>query len=78
MKQIRYKRVIDYKQSLFNQFEHIYWGIDNYLINLDKFKHIDPILLLAQMHNIIKRHLPYIKVKSEIVKIKPIKTKGAK
>lgn len=74
MSKARYRQVIDYKQSLFNQLEHMHWGVDTYLMNLDKFKDIDPVMLLAKMNAIIKRHLPYIKVKNPVIKIEPIKS----
>jgi hypothetical protein len=72
MSKAKFKQVIDYKQSLFNQLEYMHWGVDNYLNNLDKFINIDPIMLLAEMDAIVKRHLPYIKVKKDtkIIRIK--------
>ena len=73
MRKAKFKQVIDYKQSLFNQLEQMYLGIDSYLMNLDNFKDIDPILLLAKMNAIIKRHIPHIKVKNCVIKIEPIK-----
>jgi hypothetical protein len=73
MRKAKYKQVIDHKQSLFNQLEQMYWGVDTYLMSLDKFKHIDPIPLLAKMNAIIKRHLPYIKVKNPVIRIEETK-----
>jgi hypothetical protein len=73
MRKAKYKQVIDYKQSLFNQLEHMYWGVDSYLMNLDNFKDIDPIPLLAKMNAIIKRHIPHIKVKSPVIRIEETK-----
>jgi hypothetical protein len=78
MRKAKFKQVIDYKQSLFNQLERMYWGVDTYLMSLDKFKDINPIYLLAKMNAIIKRHLPYIKVKNEVIRIEPIKTRGTR
>jgi hypothetical protein len=72
----KYKQVIDYKQSLFNQLEKMSWGVDMYLNNLDNFKDIDPVMLLAKMNAIITSHRKHIKVKNEVIKIKAIK--GAK
>jgi hypothetical protein len=72
MSKAKFKQVIDYKQSLFNQLEYMHLGVDNYLNNLDKFTNIDPIMLLAKTNAIVKRHLPYIKVKKDtkIIRIK--------
>jgi hypothetical protein len=73
MRKAKYKQVIDYKQSLFNQLEQMYWGVDSYLMNLDNFKDIDPIPLLAKMNAIIKRHIPHIKVKNPVIRIEETK-----
>lgn len=70
------RQVIDYKQSLFNQLEQMSWGVDTYLMNLDKFKDIDPVMLLAKMNAIIARHRPHIKIKNPVIKLEPIKTNG--
>jgi hypothetical protein len=70
----KFRQVIDYKQSLFNQLEQMSWGVETYLMNLDKFKHIDPVMLLAKMNAIITRHRPHTKVKDCIIKIEPIKS----
>jgi hypothetical protein len=72
----KFRQVIDYKQSLFNQLEQMSWGIETYLINLDKFKDIDPVMLLAKMNAIITRHRPHIKVKKPVIKSIPIKSNG--
>jgi hypothetical protein len=74
MRKAKFKQVIDYKQSLFNQLEQMHWGVDTYLMSLDKFKDIDPIHLLAKMNAIIKRHIPHIKVKNPVIRIEPIKS----
>jgi hypothetical protein len=73
MRKAKFKQVIDYKQSLFNQLEQMYWGVDTYLMAIDKFKEVDPIYLLAKMNAIIKRHIPHIKVKNPVIRIEPIK-----
>jgi hypothetical protein len=70
------RQVIDYKQSLFNQLEQMSWGVDTYLMNLDKFNDIDPIMLLAKMNAIITRHRPHIKLKNAVIRLEPIKTNG--
>jgi hypothetical protein len=70
------RRVIDYKQSLFNQLEKMSWGVETYLMNLEKFKDIDPVMLLAKMNAIITRHRPHIKVKDPVIKLTPIKPNG--
>ena len=74
MSKAKFKQVIDYKQSLFNQLEQMHWGVDTYLMSLDKFKDINPIYLLAKMNAIIKRHIPHIKVKNPVIRIEPIKS----
>jgi hypothetical protein len=73
MRKAKYKQVIDYKQSLFNQLEQMHWGVDTYLMAIDKFKEVDPIYLLAKMNAIIKRHIPHIKVKNPVIRIEETK-----
>ena len=76
MKHKKLRQVIDYKQSLFNQLEQMSWGVETYLMNLDKFTDIDPVMLLAKMNAIITRHRPHIKLKNPVIKLEPIKTNG--
>ena len=74
MRKASFKQVIDYKQSLFNQLEQMHWGINTYLMDTNKFKDIDPIMLLAKMNVIIARHIPHIKVRNCVIKIESIKS----